>query len=187
MKKNKLILIGVFILFISLFVNIALFFNLTYVDENISENVNDFEAVEDELIINNTSPPGEFVSGSKANQVITDFFRIYYDYTSETYESRYENIKRYVSEEVYGQLTSAGIPSMPNIEISNEIVNLEFYLTDAEEMRGLVLLDTMYSIEGLKNPIMTQVFRIVVENDNGNYYINYLEVVGTFSDTLTES
>lgn len=182
-------------LLISVFANVALGFNVS--DKNnkleevqasnkeltskVSEIQGSLDEAEGTLINNQLSGDGD------ARQVVESFFKTQFEYTSATYKKRYEKIKPYINNEVYGQLTAAGIPGTPNVEVESKINDLKLYLsTDNKVLSGLVLLETTYAIEGLENPPTTQLFQIEVKEEDGKQKIVHLEALGTFSP-MTES
>lgn len=183
-------------LLISLFANMALGFNTS----EKSDQVDDLQAKNEELTakvdevqVSLNEAEGTLVNNQLeddggARKVIEDFFQTQYNYTSETYEARYEQIKQYVDNGVYGQLTAAGKPSAPEVQVESKIHGLKLYMsTDDEVLSGLVLLDVAYSIEGLGgDDPMTQLFQVEVEEVNGEQKITHLASLGTF-DPMTES
>ena len=92
-----------------------------------------------------------------------------------------------MNDDVYGQLTAAGIPDIPNANFENKINDMKLFLTaQNKELTGLVLLDTVYQIEGLDSPETTQIFQVKVAEQDGQKKIVSLEVLGTFA-SMSES
>ncbi|PGT80978.1 hypothetical protein [Bacillus sp. AFS040349] len=122
-----------------------------------------------------------------AKKVVENFFKTQYEYTSKTYKERFEKIKEFVNDDVYGQLTTAGIPDIPNVKFENKINNMRLYLTaEKKELTGLVLIDTVYKVEGVESPETTQIFEVVVAETDGKQQIISLKTLGTFA-SMSES
>jgi hypothetical protein len=193
--NTKVLITISFALVVSIFVNIALGFNVGSKSEDIKkysalnkelkEQINSLEAglSEAEGIITDE----QLANSNDAKKVVESFFKTQYDYNSETYKERYEKIKPYVNDKVYGQLTTAGIPEIPNVKYENKINDLKLYMTAQDkDLTGLVLLNTVYNIEGVKSPETTQIFQVKVSEENGKQQIVSLEVLGTFA-SMSES
>lgn len=193
--NTKVFISVILALIISIFTNIALGFNVSSksqenkeystINKELKEKVkrldkglNEAEGIiTDEQLAENTD----------AKRVVESFFKTQYDYNSETYKERYEKIKPYVNDEVYGQLTTAGIPEIPNVKFENKINDLKLYMTaQNKELTGLVLLNTVYNIEGVESPETTQIFQVTVKEKDGKQQIVSLEVLGTFA-SMSES
>jgi hypothetical protein len=183
-------------LLISLFANIALGFN----SSDKSNQVDDLQAKNEELTTKmedvqvsldeaeGTLVNNQLADDGEARKVIEDFFDTQYNYTTETYVTRYEAIKKYVNSSVYGQLTAAGKPTALEVDVESKIQNLKLYMsTDDDVLSGLVLLDVTYTIEGLGNDDpMTQLYQVEVEEVDGEQKITHLASLGNFS-RMTES
>ncbi|MCM3113642.1 hypothetical protein [Lederbergia lenta] len=182
-------------LIISIFANVALGFNVSSksqeregyakMNNKLKEEIKMLEKglIEAEEIITNE----QLVVNEDAKQVVKSFFETQYEYNTDTYKERYEKIKPFVNKDVYGQLTAAGIPDVPKIKFENKINDLKLYLTaQNNELTGLVLLDTVYNIEGLNSPENTQIFQVKVAEVDGQQQIVYLEILGAFA-AMTDS
>lgn len=182
------IIIGALIV-VSFFANIALGFN-------VSSALNASKQKEKEIITlkkkieklnkDSVSIPSKVVAPNsldEAEQVVKSFFETQYSYDRETYKSRFDKIKQYVNDSVYGQLTSAGPIDVPGINFENKINNLQIYLKNGEtgEFNGFVLLKSTYKVDKVKNPAITQMFQVKVNKNNGRYKITELENIGIFS------
>ncbi|MCY8737575.1 hypothetical protein P8881_19780 [Bacillus haynesii] len=193
MKTIVVKTIFVVLFFISIFVNIALGFNLSAQksayersESKAREQAAELTKVKKKLTdAQDSIKESETAYDSETKQLVKDFFKVQYEYTTKSYKSRFDKIKRYVSDGVYGQLTSAGIPDTPKVSFKNTITDLQLFLTqsDDNQVSGLVLLQTKYEIDGIKNPKVTQVFKIKVDNKR----ISELETVGTFAESIKES
>ncbi|MGG0888922.1 hypothetical protein [Cytobacillus horneckiae] len=177
-------------LLISIFANMALGFNVSSksqenkeyqtINKKLQKQVRSLEEGLDEAegIIHNE----ELEESIDAKKVVENFFKTQYEYTSDTYKERFEKIKEFVNDDVYGQLTTAGIPDVPNVKFKNQINNMKLYLTAKNnELTGLVLLDTVYKIEGVSSPETTQIFEVTVVEKDGKQQIVSLKTLGTFA------
>ncbi|MGG4506327.1 hypothetical protein ABEW77_10795 [Heyndrickxia sporothermodurans] len=182
-------------LLISVFANIALGFNVSsksqdnkeyqVLNKELQERIKSLERGLDEaegIIVDE-----KLAENDDAKKVVENFFKTQYEYTSNTYKERFEKIKEFVNDDVYGQLTTAGIPDVPNVKFENKINNMRLYLTaENKELKGLVLIDTVYKIEGVESPETTQIFEVVVAEIDGKQQIISLKTLGTFA-SMSES
>lgn len=182
-------------LLISVFANIALGFNVSsksqdnkeyqVLNKELQEQIKSLERGLDEaegIIVDE-----KLAENDDAKKVVENFFKTQYEYTSNTYKERFEKIKEFVNDDVYGQLTTAGIPDIPNVKFENKINNMRLYLTaENKELTGLVLIDTVYKIEGVESPETTQIFEVVVAETDGKQQIISLKTLGTFA-SMSES
>lgn len=193
--NTKVLIVVSFALVISIFANIALGFNVS----SKSQETEEYSLLIKELKQQNKDlkmslkdteeiiSDEQMVGDRQAKKVVESFFKTQYEYNSDTYKERFENIKPFVNKDVYGQLTAAGIPDVPNIKFENRITNMKLYLTaQNKELSGLVLLDTVYKIEGVTNPKTTQIFQVTVAKRHGKHQIISLKVLGTFA-SMSES
>ncbi|MCM3032555.1 hypothetical protein [Niallia sp. MER 6] len=182
-------------LLISVFANIALGFNVSsksqdnkeyqVLNKELKEQIKSLERGLDEaegIIVDE-----KLAENDDAKKVVENFFKTQYEYTSKTYKERFEKIKEFVNDDVYGQLTTAGIPDIPNVKFENKINNMRLYLTaEKKELTGLVLIDTVYKVEGVESPETTQIFEVVVAETDGKQQIISLKTLGTFA-SMSES
>ncbi|WP_039076287.1 hypothetical protein [Bacillus sp. MSP13] len=193
MKNIIVRTIFIVLFFISIFTNITLGFNLSDQKKAYEQSEAKTKELETELYkvkkqlsdAQDSIKESETAYDSKKKQLVKDFFKAQYEYTTKSYKERYDKIKQYVSNEVYGQLTAAGVPDTPKVSFKNKITDLQLFLTPSNDgqVSGLVLLQTEYEVEGLKNPKVTQLFKVKVNNNR----INKLETLGTFAESIKES
>gem|GEM_PF-2202991 len=127
-------------------------------------------------------PQQELTGNEEAKTTVENFFNIQYQYNSTNYKERFTRIKPYVNQDVYGQLTAAGIPDTPQIKFENKIKTMKLYLTaENKEFSGLVLLDTVYQIDSVESPETQQIFQVTVAKDGGHQKIISLKALGTFA------
>lgn len=190
-KVNTKVFIAVSLaLLISVFANIALGFNVSSKSQENKEHQNNNKELQKQIeSLENGLDEAEgiivdekLVENEDAKKVVENFFKTQYEYTTDTYKDRFEKIKEFVNNDVYGQLTTAGIPDVPNVKFESKINNMKLYLTAKnKELSGLILLDTVYKIEGVDSPETTQIFEVTVAEKDGKKQIVSLKTLGTFA------
>lgn len=181
--KQKVMIISIGLLVISLFSNLVLSLNLKEEVNKKNNIIKEFEQIQEKQekqkeLLQGSDTKLDYVNGEEVERIIETFFRTQYDYDNENYKERFTKIKPFVSNDVYGQLTSAGIPDVPSIKFSNVVNDIQIYITEkTDHMDSLILLDTTYSIEGFDNSVMTQIFNVKFNNG----VITSLELIGTFT------
>lgn len=188
----KAIVVVTILLIVSIFGNVALAFNISNKSQEVRELISSNKEMQKQITkLNEGLEQAEGIiiddqlsNNDEAKKIVEEFFNVQYEYNSETYKARFEKIKPFVNDEVYGQLTTAGIPEIPNIKFENNIKNLKVYLgAENNELSGLVLVDTVYTIEGVQSPETTQIFHISLSNNEGDKKIISLKTIGTFTST----
>lgn len=180
--KLKWIIAGIVLLVISLFANLVLSLNLSNTLKENNSLATDITPLESqsETVDDQVEEQLLYENEGQTEQIIESFFRVQYEYTDQNYKERFSNIKEFVNEDVYGQLTSAGTPDIPSVEFENKINDLQIYITQKDNQTDtLVLLDTSYNIEGFTNSNLTQIFNISF--DDSENVISSLNLVGTFT------
>lgn len=194
MKLKFIIPISV-VFVISIFSNIALAFNVVNKGSELEKiNLDNTELQKElkslETALNkaeSTIQNEKLTNNQDAKELVTKFFKTQYEYDSTNYKGRFKKIEKFVSEGVYGQLTTAGIPEVPNVNFENHINDMKLFLTaHNNEIVGLVLLDTSYVIDGFDSPETTQIFEVKVTEHEGEQKIVSLEILGTFA-SMAES
>ncbi|MEK5460962.1 hypothetical protein NST36_19165 [Bacillus sp. FSL R5-0293] len=184
----------VVLFFISIFVNVALGVNLSSAKrdqvkliEQQKEDKKQLSALNKKIgKYENSITEAEVSSDETNKELLKNFFMTQYDYTDKEYKDRFNKLKKYVNDDVYGQLTAAGIPDTPKISFENKVTDLQIFMTPStsrESVSAMVLLKTEYRIESVSNPEITQVFKVTIQNKK----ISSLETVGSFGQSLTES
>lgn len=193
--NTKLLVTLAIMLVVSIFSNIALGFNVSseskdnkrYESENkdLKAQVKDLEKGLDEAEGSITDE--QLAGNEEAKKTVEDFFDTHFNYNTNSYKDKFEKIKNYVNEDVYGQLMSAGMPDTPTIKFENNITKMKLYMTaQNKELTGLVVLDTIYTIDGVDSPETTQIYEVTVAEEDGKQKIVSLEVLGTFA-AMSES
>lgn len=193
--NTKVLVTMAIMLVISIFTNIALGFNVSSErkDNEIYESENkdlktQVKKLEKGLDKAKGAITDEQLAGNKeAKKTVEDFFDTHFNYNTDTYKDKFEKVKNYVNEDVYGQLMAAGVPDTPTIKFENNIIKMKLYMTAKnKELTGLVVLDTVYTIDGVDSPETTQIYEVTVAEEDGKQKIISLEVLGTFA-SMSES
>ncbi|MFF2765289.1 hypothetical protein ACFVR0_18185 [Bacillus altitudinis] len=184
----------VVLFFISIFVNVALGVNLSSTKKDQEKLLEQKKEDKKQLSVLNkkigkyeNSITEEEVSKDADNkELLNDFFMTQYAYTEKEYKDRFNKMKKYVNDDVYGQLTAAGVPDTPKISFENKVTDIQIFMTSStseNNVSAMVLLKTQYRIESVTNPEVTQVFKLTIQNKK----ISSLETVGSFGQSLSES
>lgn len=176
MKKHKILCTLSLPLVLSLFANIVLTINLVHRNN---------DSLTDQ---SNTKTSERFSDVSESNneqaKICTEnFFQIFYNYTNENYEERYEKIKKYISDKVFVQLTGGGKPTAPKIKISNKVADLRVFINQNNngELDGFVVLKTTLSVDQNESPETSQMFQVHLVHKDNSYIIDKLESFGVVS------
>ncbi|WP_291123402.1 hypothetical protein, partial [Flavobacterium sp. UBA6046] len=115
---------------------------------------------------------------------ISDFVNAEFNYTNENYISRFEVIKRYVTNDVYNGLKGTGDITTPKTKVQNEVTNLNVYFTtdDNKTIKALVNIATIYSIQGVKGTTINQIYELELrEQTKDQWIITKDTLMGNFS------
>lgn len=193
--STKMFILACSVLIVSIFANVAMGFNLTSQSQESKQEVSSSQDLkqqvkklkEDLRKAEGIIREKKLTDNEEYRKVINDFFSAQYNFDTKAYKERFNKIKPLVNKEVYGQLTSAGLPDVPNIKFENHIENMEIYITPGDrEINSLVLIDTIYQVEGVKSQPTTQVFEVKVSNIKGKKQIAALKTIGSFA-SMTNS
>ena len=119
---------------------------------------------------------------------ISDFVNAEFNYTNENYISRFEVIKRYVTNDVYNGLKGTGDITAPKTKVQNEVANLNVYLTtnDNKTIKVLINIETIYSIQGVKGTAINQIYELELrEQEKDQWIITKYTLMGNFSPYST--
>jgi len=119
---------------------------------------------------------------------ISDFVNAEFNYTNENYISRFEVIKRYVTNDVYNGLKGTGDITTPKTKVQNEVTNLNVYFTtdDNKTIKAFVNIATIYSIQGVKGTTINQIYELELrEQTKDQWIITKDTLMGNFSPYST--
>jgi len=111
-----------------------------------------------------------------------------FNYTNANYISRSENIKKYVTDDVYNALKGAGDIETPKTKIQDEVKNLNVYLTtnDNKTIKALVNITTVYLVQGVKSAAINQIYELeLTQREKDEWIINKYTLMGNFSPYST--
>lgn len=125
----------------------------------------------------------------KIKNNISEFVAAEFNYTNNNYMSRFEIIKKYVTDDVYNALKGPGDITTPKTNFQNEVKNLDVYITttqDNKTIKALVNITTLYSIGGVKNQPINQIYELELkEQDKEQWIITKYTLMGNFSPYST--
>ena len=124
----------------------------------------------------------------KIKNNISEFVAAEFNYTNNNYTSRFEIIKKYVTDDVYNALKGPGDTTTPKTNFQNEVKNLDVYITtnDNKTIKALVNITTLYSIGGIKNKLINQIYELELkEQAKEQWIITKYTLMGNFSPYST--
>lgn len=115
--------------------------------------------------------------------LIHNLFYAEFNYNNQTYVSRFKEIKKYVTDDVYKSLQGAGGAEAPKTPIQNKINSLNIYLTDTNTntAKALVSINTTYSVNGSNAQPVSQIYEVEVIKKGNNYVVNKITLMGSFA------
>jgi hypothetical protein len=154
---------------------------LTLTNESLNQKVSKNDANSETKTLLNTQ---------KIKDTISNFINAEFNYTNSNYISRSENIKKYVTYDVYSALKGTGDIETPKTKIQDEVTNLNVYLTtnDNKTIKALVNITTVYSVQGIKGKAINQIYELELtepEQGKDTWIINKYTLMGNFSPYST--
>src|SRR5665648_221831 len=128
------------------------------------------------------------VNTQKIKDNISQFVDAEYNYTNKNYTGRFEIIKKYVTDDVYNALKGPGDITTPTTSFQNEVKNLDVYITthDNKTIKALVNITTLYSIGGIANKPINQIYELELqEQGNDQWIITNYTLMGNFAPYST--
>ncbi|MCM3191286.1 hypothetical protein M3596_21465 [Bacillus subtilis] len=152
--------------------------------EKLSTLEKKYETVNKELEgYKNDATTAALESNDSIKDLVKTFFKTQFEYDNDTYTTRFDKSKKYVSDDVLNSLKgSGGELKPPKTEIKNTVKNLNVYMTsnDTETVKALVNMTTEYSIDGETQPESNQIYEVEVTPQNGDWIITNLSLMGSF-------
>jgi len=93
-----------------------------------------------------------------------------------------------VTDDVYNALKGPGNITTPKTNFQNEVKNLDVYITtnDNKTIKALVNITTLYSIGGIKNKLINQIYELELkEQAKEQWIITKYTLMGNFSPYST--
>lgn len=103
-------------------------------------------------------------NNNDGEQNINNFFNTLFNYDNENYKSRFDDIKKYSTDNVVEMLKGAGDIVTPTTSIKNKLDTIEIFF-DKSEKKAIVVTNTTYTISNSTNS-MQQIFQIDLNEEN---------------------
>lgn len=152
---------------------------LTANNENLDKRVKQYDK---------NSNTQTLLTGDKVKNNIGNFINAQFNYTNKNYVSRYEDIKKYVSTDVYNALKGAGDIGAPKTSIQNRVDNLNIYLTtnSSQAVSALVNIRTIYTVNGDDSAPINQIYELELkELGKDKWIITKYTLMGNFEPYTT--
>jgi hypothetical protein len=127
------------------------------------------------------------VNTEKIKNNISEFVAAEFNYTNNNYMSRFEIIRKYVTDDVYNALKGPGDITTPKANFQNEVKNLDVYITtnDNKTIKALVNITTLYSMGGITNKPINQIYELELKEQEKEWIITKYTLMGNFSPYST--
>ena len=128
------------------------------------------------------------LTGDKIKRNIGDFINAQFNYTNKNYVSRFEDIKKYVSNNVYNALKGADDIAAPKTSIQNKVDNLNVYLTtnSNQTVSALVNIRTIYTVNGEVSSPINQIYELELKQQGKDkWIITKYTLMGNFQPYAT--
>lgn len=128
------------------------------------------------------------LTGDKIKRNIGDFINAQFNYTNKNYVSRFEDIKKYVSNNVYNALKGADDIAAPKTSIQNKVDNLNVYLTtnSNQTVSALVNIRTIYTVNGEVSSAINQIYELELKQQGKDkWIITKYTLMGNFQPYAT--
>lgn len=117
-------------------------------------------------------------------QFVEGIFDHLYNYDNDTFNKRFEDLEGRVNEDEINKIRGSGESvEPPEVQISSNLENIQIYreLTTENGIGALVEVDSSYQVGD--NPISenTYMYRVVVEQINGNLYMTQVTALGAIN------
>lgn len=121
-------------------------------------------------------------NNADVKKLIQNFCHAQFDYDNSNYVNRFDNVKKYVTNDVYNALKGSGSTATPKTQFKNEVKNLNIYLTsnDSKNIKALVHMTNSYTIQGTTSDT-DQFYEFDVSQQNGSWIINKISLMGSFT------
>jgi hypothetical protein len=152
---------------------------LTSSNENLSQKVKQYDA---------NANTQTLLTGDKIKSNIGNFINALFNYTNKNYVSRYGDIQKYASPDVYNALKGAGDIGAPTTKIQDRVSNLNVYLTTNSDqtITALVNISTIYSVNGNDSAPINQIYELeLTQQGKDNWIITKYTLMGNFEPYST--
>ncbi|MCB2293689.1 hypothetical protein LGK95_09145 [Clostridium algoriphilum] len=152
---------------------------LTSKSENLNKKVKEYDT---------NSNTQALLTDEKVKNNIGNFIDAQFNYTNKNYKNRFENIKKYVTTDVYNALKGAGNIEAPTTSIQSKVENLNIYLTtnNNQAITALVNITTTYSVQGVEGKPINQIYELESkEQEKDKWMITKCTLMGNFQPYST--
>lgn len=109
-------------------------------------------------------------------QFVNEAFGGYLNYTSDTYQTRFNDMKDHFSAETIEKLQGAGTGSTPNISVESNTTSPLTYASPNTENSFVYVTEIEYQVEDNEPSIFTNIYLVDLTEDNGEYLITNVDV-----------
>lgn len=109
-------------------------------------------------------------------QFVNEAFSGYLNYTSETYQSRFNDMKDYFSTETIKKLQGAGTGSTPSISVESNTSSPLTYASPNTENSFVYVTEIEYQVEENEPSVFTNIYLVELTEDSGEYLITNVDV-----------
>lgn len=109
-------------------------------------------------------------------QFVNEAFGSYLNYTSDTYQTRFNDMKAHFSGDTIKKLQGAGTGSTPNISIESKTTNPLTYASPNTENSFVYVTEIEYQVEDNEPSIFTNIYLVYLTEESGEYLITNVDV-----------
>lgn len=109
-------------------------------------------------------------------QFVNEAFSSYLNYTSDTYQTRFNDMKDHFSGNTIEKLQGAGTGSTPSISIESNTTNPLTYASPNTENSFVYVTEIEYQVEDNEPSIFTNIYLVNLTEENGEYLITNVDV-----------
>lgn len=117
-------------------------------------------------------------------QFVNEAFRSYLNYTSETYQSRFTDMRDHFSGSTIEKLQGAGEGSTPEVSVESSTNSPLTYASPDTENSFVYVTDIEYQIEDNTPSTFTNIYLIEIAEEDGSFLITNVDV---YSGTPTNN
>ncbi|GEQ33595.1 hypothetical protein B795N_14770 [Marinilactibacillus psychrotolerans] len=109
-------------------------------------------------------------------QFVNEAFEGYLNYTSDTYQTRFNDMKDHFSAETIDKLQGAGTGSTPNISVESNINRPLTYASPNTENSFVYVTEIEYQVEDNEPTIFTNIYLVDLAEESGEFLITNVDV-----------
>lgn len=174
MKQKIIIIVESAFLLLAIISLIGLYQDNKSKEVEIQENKETIETLNANLDVQNNANDTENVSDKI--DYINNAFSLYLNYETDTYVSRFEEMKNYFSPSVLEKLTGASGTEKPQMAIESSISNYATYINPLENNSFVFVTDINYQVEDNEPTTFYNVYLVNLAEENGETLIDNVDV-----------